>query len=245
MNDINKIIRIKTVGDINEVEGTTVSYIGMEKEEVEETDNSIDLNDPWKNTLSRQIDNAPMTTISMNVFTKEIKDVDIKNSKTVYGIIPDIINYYCSIIDDDQIRIIDKNTENKSNLDRKLLSNVMNGTNIIARNSRRGPGNCIIIPKHIYENDSYNTYLKTLLNMYIFINTTDVHTDKIIVVRVESKLSEPTAILFTDTNLSQRALKLRMIRNKLNQENLDINYIIDHYGDFKDNIQILQLKNFD
>lgn len=197
---------------------------------------------------------SPMTTMTMQLHTKELDNLKIKETDDINNIINDILNKIFDVVKnkinvnkiDGFIHEIDKLTIDKNILSRKLNTKILSLSNMISMNCRRGPANCIIIPHQFYK--KYNDLIQSInFNMLkTYINYTDAYTDKIIILRNDPELTNPGMMLFTDVNLDGRYLKIKQIMNKMNKNiNIKINYVIAEIGNVENNIQILQLKNFD
>jgi len=99
--------------------------------------------------------------------------------------------------------------------------------------SRRGPANVIIVPNKEIE----QRLNKWGINQTIFINPTNVHKDKIFVIRVDPDTSSPGLTLFTSININgSRHTKLLKILRKMGKDikDLEFEYCITKIG-FKPN----------
>ena len=108
---------------------------------------------------------------------------------------------------------------------RKLQSKCYMGSNFIAAESRRGDANVYIIPDERYK------YLSSHGGK-IILNTTDIHKDKIFVIRVDIDLSAPGLTLFTSRNISDRYLKLVKLMGKMGKgiSDMPFNYTLSEIG---------------
>lgn len=245
MDNLKNIIRIKTLDHIDDIKKQKLAYIDFDTV-IKENVKNINNNDPM--TLSRTIDEAPMTTMTMQVHTKDFENAEILETDNTNNIIIDILDRLYNKVKDinDNIHTIDNSEIDNNVLNRKLVSKILELSNMIAVKCKRGPATCVIIPHHFYK--IYENLLQSMnLNkMKMYINYTDTHTDRIIIFRNDSELTNPGMMLFVDTNLDKRYLKLQQIIKKINKNiKIKINYVIDEIGNIENNIQVLQLKNFD
>jgi len=101
--------------------------------------------------------------------------------------------------------------------------------NLIYQESRIGSTNVIIVP-----NKEYEQMLHPIQNdIKIIINPTNIHKDKIFMIRVDSDMSAPGLTLFTSKKiLNQRFIKLSKIMENLGRNiyNIYFNYILCEVG---------------
>ena len=183
-------------------------------------------------TLNPMVKSSPTTTIlGPKVYIKNLSDETPKNTFLSHtnDIFEEILNcYYDMYLDGRKYSIFPKLEYNSSeNNVRLLVSKCVTAGNFISQESRRGPGNVIILPDRKYEQDLKHIYPK------IIINPTEYHKDKVFVIRVDSDSSSPGLSLFLSRNLpSARYMKLVKIMNEMgkNIDDLSFSYILTKIG---------------
>jgi len=180
-------------------------------------------------------------TIEMKVTENKVQEVNLKKTKYVEDILRHILDTYEKDYKDGknwkQHTTISKDD---SNYMHKLIMTMHMHTNIIAVNCRMGPGNIVILPKHIYDN--ITPY--SLTGLKAICNPLDDYKDKIFIIRKEPEQNKTSQkyYLLTDSRIpSDRELKINKLLDSELQEIREINYaIVPVYG-HKETIAVINL----
>ena len=227
--------RYQSVGSLKQLEKTKFSYLDFVQADEDIKNHNTD------EQLSRsRSSNLPSMTVS--VFTKEVDPNDIKKLNVdKYGeLYEDILNFY---VDNQLQHEIDLDIDYSEN-HRKILGRVLSASNIVAKKSRIGPANIAILSQKMYDRlKEYST-----IHFSFYPNPTDIHNDKIIVIRLTETLSDIGVCVLSDVDLDNlRYLKLIKIAKKMNIKippQLEINYTIVPIGNkFKNTICVINLLN--
>ena len=178
------------------------------------------------------------TAIGPKVYTKQLKDETIKRGimSNTNKIFEEVLDKYYKMhkenILQDKVEGNDtpKYYYNINDDVKNLIYKCMMYSRIIAAECRIGMANVVIVPDIKYEKILKPAFTN---NAKIIINPTDIHKDKIFLLRVESELSNPGLSLFVSKNIvTDRYMKLVKIMEKMGRQidDLSFSYILTDVG---------------
>jgi hypothetical protein len=181
---------------------------------------------------------TPFTTsIEPKVSIKELKDETIKRGfmTETSRLFEEIIDKYHEmyLMCESQDKLKNNNTHlvynTIENDNRKLSYLCLNASRLIATKCRFGPSNVIIVP-----DIKYVKILKpSFPDSKIIVNTTDIHKDKIFLIRVDSQSTTPGLTMFVSKNIvTGRYMKLTEIMGKIGKpiDDMAFCYILTNIG---------------
>jgi len=163
--------------------------------------------------------------ISLKVIENKVYEEKIEKSKHPTDILKTILDRFEKDFNEG------KNYDEKFTISKDRLNNLKNVAmlivgcvNVIAMHSRSGPGNVVILPKHIYE--TMDKKLIYGMTPTVLCNPLEEYDDRIFILRKEKKSQthEQKYHLLTDSKIpNNRELKINKL---LNTKNREINYAI-------------------
>lgn len=180
-------------------------------------------------------DNIPsqfiQTSNGLKVFEKKLKyeKIEICLESNLNVIYEEVLNtYYEMDLENDKTSSSNIFEHNINDDTKKLMYKCLGCGSKIAMESRRGPSNVIIVP-----NEDIKKILLFHTDVKVYVNPTNVHKDKIFIIRVDSDTSSPGLTLFTSIDIkSSRHTKLIKILKRMGKEikDLDFKYCITKIG---------------
>jgi len=232
------LFRYHSVDSLEKLKKTKLNYIDM----VEVEERIKDNNNPF-GQLNPMSSSTSMPTMEVKVLTKEVDPKDIKTLKVdkYHELYEDILNFYV----DNQLKT-DKNLDIDYNEDiLKIRAKLIISCNIVAQQSRVGPANIAIMSQKMY--DKLKDY--SINSFKYHINPTNIHNNKIIVVRLTDQMSDIGVSILSDNMLDEnRYLKLVKIAKRMNIEvpSIEINYAIVPIGNkFQNTISVINILNYE
>jgi len=225
--DITSIVKSHVVpnGRLRETQVMFIDFVYEGEKENDEVN-------PFS-ALNPMVKSSPTTTIlGPKVFTKNLSDETVKNTFLSHtnDIFEEILNcYYDMYLEGKKDSVFPKFEYNSTEDIRRLVSKCITAGSTIAMESRRGPGNVVILPNKKYEQDIRQVYR----DAKVIINPTELHKDKIFVIRVDSDSSSPGLSLFLSRSLAPiRYMKLVKLMSKMgrNLDDLSFSYILAKVG---------------
>lgn len=224
---------IKTIQSNNLLENYGAMQIMYVDYVITDTDKSYNINLFDK---TPKVGHSTSQVMGLKVFTKKFEKDDLKSTE-IFNLYDIILDKYYELFLKNTDDVVKRLSKLDMELDfnqgvshmgnRKFISKTMILSNYIAAESRRGSGNVAIIPNKKYEFLFPNIYLKPI------INPTNIHKDKIFILRVDQESQNPGLTLIFDKGLPlMRHYKLKKLLNKMDYKEVDynINYILTEIG---------------
>lgn len=228
-NDITSIVKCHIVpsGRLRE---STLSFMDFVYSDTIDEDLSTS-SFPFPMTRPTSNGGSP-TTMGIQVFTKSLSGETVhstflSHTDELFKNILDV--YYDMYLDNMKNSKFPTLIHTNGDGDKKLISKVYAAGNMILQEFRRGPANIYILPDI--------KYVKIFGGMItadkIILNKTNVHKDKIFIIRIESDDNSPGLRMFADRSLApQRHLKLVKLMKKMGRKvsDMSFNYILTKVG---------------
>lgn len=239
----NNLFRYKIIS-YNNLGNAKIMFLDTEEDECQNENVNTNISLPYgsngsnSSLLSSNFGNNNIKTYSIKVYDKTLNPNNIKTIKIneINKLYEDIINlYYENAFNKKEGTEFDDKYIVNDIIDEQSLKNmaykIAGLSNLMSSNSRYGSANTCILPLDTYKKLQYPKNLMGIKNWVI--NSTNIHNDKIILLRLGENLSEIGISVYMDYDLyDDRILKLEHILKKMGKNVKDriINYNIESIG---------------